>query len=81
MIRQLRGPPAPNINSITITNGVVTLVWQSIPAHNYRAQFKSTLANPNWTDVPGDVTAAGQTASKTNAVGSGPRFYRIVFLQ
>jgi hypothetical protein len=80
MIRQLLGPPAPNITSITVTNGVVTLVWQSIPAHSYRAQFKSALADASWTDLPGDVLAAGQTASKTNTPGAAARFYRVVLL-
>lgn len=80
MIRQLRGPPAPNINSITVTNGVVALVWQSIPAHSYRAQFKNALTDTNWTDIAGDVVAGGQTALKTHGVGNAARFYRIVML-
>jgi hypothetical protein len=80
MIRQVQGPPAPIITSIKVTNGIVTLTWHSIPAHSYRAQFKSALADANWTDLSGDVIAAGQTASKTNTVAAAARYYRVVLL-
>ena len=41
-------------------------------------QYKPALDAATWTDLPGDVTAAGPTASATDTPGASPqRFYRI----
>jgi len=81
MIRRLLAPPAPNILSITASNGTVSLTWRSIPSHIYRVQYKDSLKDAAWSSVSGDVTAGAQTASKAliPVVGS-TRFYRILGL-
>jgi len=43
-------------------------------------QFKHSLDENNWTDLPGDVTATGAAASKTDALGVTSRFYRVIAL-
>lgn len=60
----------------------VTVVWGAIPGRTYRVQFKDRLEAP-WTDLPGDVTASSETASKTDATAGASlaRFYRAVLLQ
>jgi hypothetical protein len=41
-------------------------------------QQKSALDAAGWTDLPGDVIAAGPTASAVDSLpASGQRFYRI----
>jgi hypothetical protein len=81
MIRKLVATlTPPTIQSATFANGLATLTWSSITNHHYRVQFKSSLDATNWTDVPGDVTATGPSASKTDAVGGTNRFYRVVVL-
>lgn len=42
-------------------------------------QFTETLGAAVWTDLPGDVSATGNTATKTDNMGTGAsRFYRIL---
>lgn len=59
-----------------------SIQWAAIAGRNYRLQFKNTVLEP-WQDVPGDITAAGTTAGKTDNVGSTTvprRFYRVLLL-
>lgn len=72
------GPPA--ITSITNNGSNVTLTWQSVPGWNYRLQYKTSFDAPDWTDVSGDVTATGITASKVTAGVEAARFYRVKWL-
>jgi YD repeat-containing protein len=67
----------------TVAGGAVTVPWQSVPGKTYRLQFKNSLADADWTDVPGDVSAVGATASKTDttATGLSGRFYRVRLLR
>jgi hypothetical protein len=81
MIRKLVATlTPPTIQSAVFTNGMATLTWSSITNHHYRVQFKSSLTATNWTDVAGDVTATGPSASKTDAGGGTNRFYRVLVL-
>lgn len=63
--------------------GSVTVEWSSVPGKTYRLQFKTALADANWTNVPGEITAAGpQTSAVDNtANGQSPRFYRVILVQ
>ena len=77
----------PNVSSSllrllqTVTNTLVqtTVNWQSISGKTYRVQFKNSLDDSGWNDLPGDVTATGATASKTDttSIGQSQRFYRV----
>ncbi|MDW7980132.1 MAG: putative Ig domain-containing protein [Verrucomicrobiales bacterium] len=69
----------PVITSIKHSNEVVTVTWTSIPGTVYRLQYKTNLTDPAWLAVPGDVTASGTTASKTDNPGTTHRrFYRVI---
>ncbi len=73
--------PAPLITSIQLTNGIVTVTWNSVAGGMYRVQFINNLNGGTWTDLSPDVTATGSTATQTNAVGSATQqFYRIEVL-
>ena len=66
------------ITSINLTNGVVTISWNSVPGGIYRVQYINSLNGGSWTDLVPDVTATGVTATQTNAVGNATqRFYRV----
>jgi hypothetical protein len=67
----------PTINSVTATNGTITLTWASISNRVYRVQYKNSLEDVGWNDLPGDVTATNGIASKTDALGTTNRFYRL----
>jgi hypothetical protein len=67
----------PTISSVSATNGTVALSWSSISNRVYRVQYKNSLNDPTWTDLPGDVTATSGNASKIDPLGTTNRFYRL----
>ena len=70
--------PAPVIESITMTNGIVTLTWSAVAGELYRLQYQDSVTATNWIDLMPDVPAIGATASGTNDVaGATQRYYRI----
>lgn len=74
-------PARPVIQTISASGGNVTITWSAVTGLIYRVQFKPTLGTTNWSDLPGDVTASGTTATKTNnAVSGNERYYRIELL-
>jgi len=78
MIRRLTGVLIPpTIETAQLTNGVFTLTWPSISNVTYRVEYNSSLVTTNWTGVPGDVTATGTNASKTDPADTTNRFYRL----
>ena len=73
--------PAPVITSICLTNGVVTITWNSVAGGIYRAQYIDNLNGAGWNDLLPDMTSTGLTTTQTNVVGNAPqRFYRIKLL-
>ncbi|MCX6904374.1 MAG: lamin tail domain-containing protein, partial [Verrucomicrobia bacterium] len=68
----------PSLQIIS-TNGTVALTWSAIPGQVYRVQQTDQLNPASWTDLPGEVTAVGDTASKTDPMDAlSQRFYRIL---
>ena len=73
--------PSPVITSVGLTNGIVTIAWNSVPGGMYRVQYNNNLNGTTWSNLSPDVVAAGLTATQTNFVDSLPqRFYRIMVL-
>jgi hypothetical protein len=71
----------PVIESIVATGGNVTITWSAMAGQTYRVQFKSALNDPAWSDLAGDVIAAGTTATKTDSMLSEvQRSYRVVLV-
>jgi len=71
------------ITRITLTPGVSAFVeWTSVVGKTYRVQYKNSVTAPGWTDLPGDVTATTNTASKldTTIAGVTQRYYRVALL-
>ena len=71
--------PAPTILPLVVTKTNVVITWSAVSNATYRVQFHSNLTAA-WTDRPGDVTATGSTASKTDAPTTDSGFYRIQVL-
>jgi hypothetical protein len=65
------------INSVRVSNGIVSVNWNAIAGNNYSLQNKSALAQTNWN--PGSILqATGNTATASESVsGSTQRFYRV----
>lgn len=56
--------------------------WFSVPGKLYRVQYKNSLTDPVWSDLPGDVAATGGTTSKadTTKTEQPNRYYRVQVL-
>lgn len=73
---------SPRIAHLFMTDAGATITWAALPGKKYRVQFKTHLADSEWTDIDGDVTTNSTTASKTDtSTGSeSQRLYRVVQL-
>jgi uncharacterized delta-60 repeat protein len=72
----------PILKNLSLTPTQANLKWRAISNRCYRVQYVSDLSSTNWTDLPGDVYATGNTASKSDsgAPGVTQRFYRVTQL-
>jgi uncharacterized repeat protein (TIGR03806 family) len=71
----------PTLQSLSVAGGNVSLSWSAIPGLTYRLQYKTSLTDGAWTDLPGDVTSIGNTASATDTSDlQTQRFYRIILV-
>lgn len=70
----------PILDTPELTSTTVTLFWTSIRGKTYRLQYTPDLKGNNWIDLPGDVTASGPKATKTDTRTSANRFYRVEVL-
>lgn len=68
------------IESISLSNTTVTLLWTAIPSRNYQVQFKGNLPDTNWFDLGFPVTANGTIATATDTTAAVQRFYRVRLL-
>lgn len=72
--------PGTIVLSIEVSGQTRTLTWTAVPGKTYRVQFKNNLDDPDWNDLLPDVTASGETASKSDPLGPDQRFYRVIGL-
>ena len=71
----------PVIESLTLSNGVVTVNWCCVSNCTYRLQYNEDLDSSNWTDVLPAVQATGLTATASNVIGNASqRFYRVLLI-
>jgi hypothetical protein len=71
----------PLIQSITLSESAVTITWLAVNGETYRVQYKNGLSDPQWNDLVPDVVAHSSTASATDPLGNGARFYRVRLLE
>jgi hypothetical protein len=71
----------PHISSTTISNGVLHLQFDTYPGRHYQVQTATTLTNPVWTDVGGELVASANSSTfSVVADGSQTRFFRVLAL-
>jgi hypothetical protein len=58
-------------------DGTVTLAWTAIPGTTYRVQYQDNWGDASWTPLAPEVIATDATATATDTIGNGQRFYRI----
>lgn len=80
---RLPGALAPQISGIMRDGDGFTIHWKAQAGTVYRLQYTTSLTNPQWQNVDGDVTAETSVGSKKNSLGSetDQRFYRVVVVQ
>jgi hypothetical protein len=71
---------------LTLTSlggGGRTILWSAAPGRAYQVQFKASIDDAQWSDLPGLITAASTTASIADTRGSGDshRFYRVTLVR
>jgi uncharacterized repeat protein (TIGR03803 family) len=74
--------PGPLLfQTITLTNGTMTLIWSGVGGQTCQLQYNSDLNSTNWTNLGNALTVTGGTLSASDAVGTNrQRFYRLVLL-
>jgi hypothetical protein len=75
------GPAEPVVSAALITEGQVTLSWESGSGRHYKVQACDNIAQPDWQDVyeiDGDGTTQDFSDALNVGTGPGARFYRIV---
>jgi uncharacterized repeat protein (TIGR03803 family) len=74
--------PGPAFQSVTASQGIITFVLSTVPAHVYQMQSAPDLTSGNWSNDNASVQAAGNTVTLTVAVvTNSQRFYRIEFVR
>ncbi len=68
-------------HSITVSNGLVRLPWNSFPGRSYQLEYKSSLDESSWTQLGTNIVADTTNIIVTDAIGTNTqRIYRIVLL-
>jgi hypothetical protein len=71
--------PAPVIEAVTQTKGVISLTWSTVPGLAYQVQYTDNVTTGAWTNLGSALTATRDTLSASDSAASSPgRFYRIV---
>ena len=71
----------PLITGIAVTTNLVNVTWTTLAGQLYRLQFKTNLAETNWSEVLPDVMATGPSATQTNTyVPEASHFYRVMIV-
>lgn len=81
------GPAGPDgdmpvVRSVVLSGDTATITWSGKAGMTYKVQWKGSVGDTNWTDVPGNVTATGNTVIKSDLIGTNMgRFYRVVTVE
>jgi len=72
--------PLIQLEVVSVPDTSVQLSWNTVAGRTYRVEYKSDLSEPSWTELPGDITADGTTATKVDGsiIVTRQRYYRIV---
>jgi hypothetical protein len=71
--------PAPVFQSVTGTGGTVTFTWSAVVSAVYQLQYRTNLAQGNWSNLGSASTATNTVMSAADSIGPDPqRFYRLL---
>ncbi len=71
--------PAPVFQSVTGTGGTVRFTWSAVASVVYQLQYRTNLAQGNWSNLGSAITATNAVMSASDSIGPDPqRFYRLL---
>jgi hypothetical protein len=71
--------PSPVLQSVTGTGGTVTFTWGAVVSAVYQLQYRTNLAQGNWSNLGSAITATNAVMSAADSIGPDPqRFYRLL---
>jgi uncharacterized delta-60 repeat protein len=72
----------PRIRAISRSATAVNLTWNALSNRTYRVQYKDNLSASQWTDLTGEISTTGATATHSDATLGNlhQRFYRVLLL-
>jgi len=71
--------PAPVFQSVTGMGGTVTFTWSAMVNAVYQLQYRTNLAQGNWSSLGSAITATNAVMSAADSIGPDPqRFYRLL---
>jgi endonuclease/exonuclease/phosphatase family metal-dependent hydrolase len=71
--------PAPVFQSVTETGGTVRFTWSAVASVVYQLQYRTNLAQGNWSNLGSAITATNAVMSASDSIGPDPqRFYRLL---
>ena len=74
------GVPLPVFQTMSQSNGTVTFAWSAVAGLNYQVQYQTNLAQGNWTDLGGSITASNSTVRVSDSSLDQQRFYQTLRL-
>ena len=72
--------PPLKIQSITLSNGVITIAWNSVTGQLYQVQYKGDFSATNWQTLGTNIMATNTVTTATDTSGNLQRFYRVAQL-
>lgn len=88
-LQEFRAGTNPSMDSsvfrafvLTSTDGSVSVLWSAVSGRVDRAQYKDSVKDANWSELPGDVGATSSTGAKPDpgALVGAQRYYRVLAL-
>jgi hypothetical protein len=71
--------PAPSFQAPAVVDGSLQLAWASLSGVAYQVQYSTNLAQTNWINLGGVITATNTSTTTNAAIASDLlRFYRVV---
>jgi len=71
--------PAPVFQSVTKTGATAKFTWSAMVNAVYQLQYRTNLAQGNWSNLDSTITATNAVMSASDSIGPDPqRFYRLL---
>jgi uncharacterized repeat protein (TIGR03803 family) len=74
-------PMPPLLQSVSKTNGSLSIVWSAVAGQSYQVQYTTDLTVTNWNNFGSSFTATNGTVRVSDPIGPDrQRFYRLALL-